>query len=167
MPSIKHPDYSGIFLEPDGIRYQEIDPPLRHLIRSVNSQKWIRTYGCCAGPAHHGEDADHEHQFFIGLFVNEASAGMTQVLLWLDEANRLNGSSGLRVEVERVHKHPYGQGTVDGWSAHRIWAHEIRKSKKSLPPQVYLRLIKCLETAWKALLNAGNFGATIPLDKQR
>jgi hypothetical protein len=105
--------------------------------------------------------------FFVGLFVDEASGGMPPVLVWLDEANRLNGSTGLRAEVERVHKHPYGQGTVDGWSAHRIWAHEIRKSNYSLPPQVYLRLIRCLETAWEALLNAGNFRATIPLDKQR
>jgi hypothetical protein len=167
MSKAEHPDYSGIFLEPDRIRYQEIDPPLRNLIRSVNAQKWIRTYGCCAGPAHHGEDAGHEHQFFIGLFFNEASVGMTNVLLWLDKANRINGSTGLRAEVERVHKHPYGQGAVDGWSAHRIWAHEIRKSDNSLPPQVYQRLIKCLETAWEALLNAGNLGPTIPLDKQR
>lgn len=167
MPSIEHPDYSGIFLEPDSIRYQEIDPPLRNLIRSVNSQKWIRTYGCCAGPAHHGENSKSEHTFFVGLFVDETSGGMTPVRAWLDEANRLNGSTGLRAEVQRVHKHPYGQGMVDGWSAHRLWAHEIRKGNNSLSPQVYLRLIKCLETAWEDLSNAGTFRATIPLDKQR
>lgn len=167
MSKAEPPDYSGIFLEPESIRYQEIDPPLSNLIRSVNSQNWIRTYGCCAGPAHHGEDAEKEHMFFVGLFVDEASGGMTPVRVWLDEANRLNGSTGLRAEIERVHKHPYGQGAVAGWSAHRIWAHEIRKSNNSFPPQVYLRLIKCLETAWEALLNAGNFRATIPLDKQR
>jgi hypothetical protein len=151
------PDYSGIFLEPAAIRYQEIDPPLRNLIRLVNSQSWIRTYGCCAGPAHHGEDAGHEHKFFIGLFVDEASVGMTQVRLWLDEANRLNGSTGLRAEIERVHKHPYGQGMVDGCNAYRLTAHEIRKGNNPLPPQIYLRLIKCLEIAWEGLLNAGTF----------
>ena len=161
------PNYSGIFLEPDSIRYQEIDPPLRNLIRFVNSQIWIRTYGCCAGPAHHGEDAGPEHKFFIGLFVDEASVGMTQVRLWLEEANRLNGSTGLRAEIVPVHKHPYGQGMVDGWNAYRVSAREIRKGYNPLPPQIYLRLIKCLETAWEALLNVRTFGATIPLDKQR
>jgi|GEM_PF-1234436 len=157
MSRLEPPDYSGIFLDPDSIRYQEIDPVLRNLIRLFNSQSWIRTYGCCAGPAHHGEDAGHEHKFFIGLFVDEASAGMTQVRLWLDEANRLNGSTGLRAEIVPVHKHPYGQGMVDGWNAYRLTAYEIRKGSNPLPPQIYLRLIKCLEIAWKALLNAGIF----------
>ena len=151
------PDYSGIFLEPDSIRYQDIDPVLRNLIRFVNSQSWIRTYGCCAGPAHHGGDAGHEHKFFIGLFVDETSGGMTKVRLWLDEANGLNGSTGLRAEIERVHKHPYGQGMVDGWNAYRLTADEIRKGNNPLPPQSYLRLIKCLEIASKALFNAGTF----------
>ena len=149
MPSVKSPDYSGIFLEPKRIRYQDIDPPLRNLIRFVNCQQWIRTYGCCAGPAHHGEDAGPEHNFFIGLFVDEASPGINQVRSWLDQANRLNGSTGLRAEIERVDKHPYGQGTVDGWNAYRLTAHQIRKDDNPLPPQIYLRLIKCLETAWE------------------
>ena len=149
MPSLEPPDYSGIFLEPNRIRYQEIDPPLRNLIRFVNGQSWIRTYGCCAGPAHHGENTGHEHNFFIGLFVNEASAGISQVQLWLDEANRLNGPTGLRAVIEGVDKHPYGQGMVDGWSAYRLSAHQIRQGDDPLPPQIYLRLIKCLEIAWK------------------
>jgi len=143
------PDYSGIFLEQDTIRYQEIDPPLRNLIRFVNCQSWIRTYGCCAGPAHHGEDAGHEHQFFIGLFVDEASAGMTQVRSWLDEANRLNGSTGLRAEIVQVHKHPFGQGMVDGWNAYRIRIYKVPRGKIALPPQAYLRMIRSLETAWQ------------------
>jgi hypothetical protein len=167
MKKVEPPDYSGIFLEPDRIRYQEIDPPLRKLIRFVNSQSWIRTYGCCAGPAHHGEGTGPEHNFFIGLFVDEGSGGTTQVRWWLDEANRLNGSTGLRAEIEGVDKHPYGQGTVDGWNAYRLTAHEIRKGDHLLPPQVYIRLIKCLEIAWEDLLNVGVFRTTIPLDKQR
>ena len=151
------PDYSGIFLEPDSIRYREIDPPLRKLIRFVNSQSWIRTYGCCAGPAHHGEDAGHENQFFIGLFVNECSQGMTHLRLWLDETNRLNGPTGLRAAMVTVDKHPFGQGEVDGWNAYRLTAHEIRRGNDPLPPQIYLRLIKCLEMAWQELLNVGTF----------
>ncbi len=151
MSKPEPPDYSGIFLESGSIRYQEIDPPLRNLIRFFNSQSWISTYGCCAGPAHHGEDAGHEHRFFIGLFVDGASAGLSQVRLWLDEANRLNGSTGLRAEIEQVHKHPYGQGMVDGWNAYCVSAHEIRKGKDPLAPQTYLRLIKSLESAWEAL----------------
>jgi hypothetical protein len=95
--------------------------------------------------------------FFIGLFVDEASAGMPKVRLWLDEANRLNGSTGLRAEIVPVHKHPFGQGMVDGWNAYRLTAHEIRKASNPLPPQIYLRLIKCLEIAWEALLNEGIF----------
>ena len=157
MPSLEPPDYSGIFLEPNRIRYQEIDPPLTNMIRFVNSQSWIRTYGCCAGPAHHGEDAGHKHNFFIGLFVDEASSGITQVRLWLDEANRLNGSTGLRAEIEGVDKHPYGQGMVDGWNAYRLTAHQVRQGDDPLSPQIYLRLIKSLEIAWEALLNAGIF----------
>ena len=155
MSRLKSADYSGIFLEPDGIRYQEIDAPLRNLIRFMNSQTWIRTYGCCAGPAHHGEDTNHKHTFFIGLFVDEASPGIAQVRLWLDEANRLNGSTGLRAGIERVHKHPYGQGMVDGWNAYRLSAHQIRQGDNLLLPQVHLRLIKCLEIAWETLFNLG------------
>jgi hypothetical protein len=154
MPSLEPPDYSGIFLEPNRIRYQEIDPPLRNLIRSVNGQSWIRTYGCCAGPAHHEEDTLHQHKFFIGLFVDEASAGMTRVRLWLDEANRLNGSTGLRAEIERVDKHPYGQGMVDGRNAYCLTARQIRKGDNPLRPQIYLRLIKCLESAWEQVLKS-------------
>ena len=155
MPSLEPPDYSGIFLEPKRIRYQEIDPPLRNLIRLVNRQSWIKTYGCCAGPAHHGEDAGHKHNFFIGLFVDEASAGITQVRLWLEEANRLNGPTGLRAEIDGLDKHPYGQGVVDGWKAYRLSACQVRQGDDPLPPQIYLRLIKCLEIAWNALLNEG------------
>jgi len=149
------PDYSGMFLEPDRIRYQEIDAPLRNLIRFINSQTWIRTYGCCAGPAHHGKDANHKHTFFIGLFVDEASPGMTQLRLWLDEANRLNASTGLRAGIERVHKHPYGQGMVDGWDAYRVSAHEVRQGDNLLLSHIHLRLIKCLEIAWETLFNMG------------
>jgi hypothetical protein len=153
MNKAEPPDYSGIFLEPDRIRYQDIDSPLRNLIRWINSQSWIRTYGSCAGPAHHGEDAGHEHTFFIGLFVDEASAGMKRVRLWLDEANRLNGSTGLRAEIEPVDKHPFGQGMVDGWNAYRLTAEKIRRGNNPLPPRIYLRLIKCLESSWKEVLN--------------
>ena len=152
MSRVEPPDYSGIFLEPDRIRYHEIDLPLRRLIRIVNGQSWIRTYGCCAGPAHHGEDAGHEHKFFIGLFVDEASAGINQLRLWLDKANRLNGSTGLRAEIVKVRKHPYGQGMVDGWDAYCVSAHEIRKGKNPLPPRTYLRLIKCLQSAWEEVI---------------
>jgi hypothetical protein len=147
------PDYSGIFLEPDKIRYQDIDPPLRNLIRFINSQPWIRTYGCCAGPAHHGVDAGHENKFFIGLFLDEASAGMKQMHFWLDEANRLNGSTGLRAEIELVDKHPFGQGMVDGWDAYRLSAKQIRRGNNPPPPKIYLRLIKCLENAWEEVLS--------------
>jgi hypothetical protein len=153
MSRLEPPDYSGIFLEPDKIRYQEIDPPLRNLIRCLNSQSWIRTYGSCAGPAHHGKDAGHEHQFFIGLFVDQASAALNQVRMWLDEANRLNGSTGLRAEIEQVDKHPFGEGMVDGWKAYRLTVYEIRQGDNPLPPQIYLRLIKSLESAWKEVLN--------------
>ncbi|MEJ2427439.1 MAG: hypothetical protein P8075_00720 [Deltaproteobacteria bacterium] len=149
MVTLEPPDYSGIFLEPNRIRYQEIDPPLRNLIRLVNCQSWIRTYGCCAGPAHHGEDAGPEHNFFIGLFVNEASVGIAQVRRWLDEANRFNGSTGLRAVIDEVDKHPYGQGMVHGCKAYRLTAHRIRQGADPLPPQIYLRLIKCLEIAWE------------------
>lgn len=161
MSSPEPPDYSGIFLEPDKIRYQDIDPPLRNLIRFINSQSWIRTYGSCAGPAHHGEDAGHEHKFFIGLFVDEVSAGMKQLHLWLDEANRLNGSTGLRAEIEEVDKHPFGQGMVDGWNAYRLTAEEIRPVNNPLPPQIYLRLIKCLESAWEEVLSWSTKGPLV------
>ncbi|MCG6918954.1 MAG: hypothetical protein LJE89_15585 [Deltaproteobacteria bacterium] len=153
MSRLEPPDYSGIFLEPDKIRYQDIDPPLRNLIRFINSQSWIRTYGSCAGPAYHGEDAGHKHKFFIGLFVDEASAGIKQVHWWLDEANRLNGSTGLRAEIEQVDKHPFGQGMVDGWNAYRLAAKEIRRGNNPLPPRIYRRLIKCLESAWEKFLS--------------
>jgi hypothetical protein len=161
MSSLEPPDYSGIFLEPDKIRYQEIDPPLRNLIRLINSQSWIRTYGSCAGPAHHGEGAGHEHKFFIGLFVDEPFTGIKQVRLWLDEANRLNGSTGLRAEIEPVDKHPFGQGMVDGRDAYRLTADEIRQGSNPIPPQTYLRLIKCLESAWEEVLNWSRKGPVV------
>jgi hypothetical protein len=153
MNKTEFSDYSGIFLEPDRIRYQEIDPPLRNLIKCINSQSWIRTYGSCAGPAHHGEAPDHKHQFFIGLFVDQASTALNQVRMWLDEANRLNGSTGVRAEIDEVLKHPFGQGMVDGWKAYRLTANEIRQGNNPLAAQIYLRLIKSLESAWEEVLN--------------
>ena len=145
------PEYSGIFLEPDEIRYQEIDPPLRNLIRLINRQSWARTYGCCAGPAHHGRTPGDESKFFIGFFLEEDSAAINQLRLWLDEANRLNGSTGLRAEMDQVYRHPFGQGVVDGWRAYHLAAHEIGKGNTNLTPQIYLRLIKCLHPAWEKI----------------
>jgi hypothetical protein len=55
--------------------------------------------------------------------------------------------------MESVDKHPFGQGSVDGWYAYRITAHEIQGRMNLLPGQTYLRMIKCLETAWQ------NFGS--------
>ncbi len=149
MTRMEPPDYSGIFLEPEKIRYEEIDPPLINLIRLINSQSWVKTYGCCAGHAHHGEDSDAEHQFFMGFFVNGEYGGAKRLRSWVEEANRLNGPTGLRAEVESVDKHPFGQGSVDGWYAYRITAHEIQGRMNLLPAQTYLRMIKCLETAWE------------------
>lgn len=39
-----------MLLDPRRLNYEEIDPPVRELIRILNSQTWLRTYGCCAGP---------------------------------------------------------------------------------------------------------------------
>ncbi len=151
----KQPDYGGIFLDPVEIKYEEIDPPLRKLVRLVNSQPWIKTFGCCAGQAHHGENVSDEHRFFIGLFLDENTAGRDQLRLWLDEANRLNGSTGLRVELESVYKHPLGQGKVDGWGAYRVVTREIPRGRMALPAQTYLRMIRCLERAWERLQENG------------
>jgi len=149
MDKVKQPDYSGIFLQPDEIRYQEIDRPLRKLIELINAQPWLRSYGCCAGQGHHGEDAGIEHQFFIGLFVDETANGIAHLRRWLVQSNRLNGPTGLVAEITGVDKHPFGQGSVDGWGAYRITAHEVRGVTSHLRPQRYLRLIKCLETGWE------------------
>jgi len=149
MNKAKQPDYSGIFLEPDDICYQEIDRPLRKLIELINGQSWIRSYGCCAGQAHHGEDAALEHQFFIGLFVDETTDGVARLSRWLEESNRLNGPTGLAAEMTKVHKHAFGQGSVDGWGAYRITAHELRRGTVHVRSQTYLRLVKCLQTAWE------------------
>ncbi|MGD8438406.1 MAG: hypothetical protein PVJ70_12195 [Syntrophobacterales bacterium] len=151
MTRMEPPEYSGIFLEPEDIQYEEIDPPLSRLIRLINSESWVKTYGCCAGQAHHGESPDPEHQFFIGVFVNHEDGGANLLRSWVEEANRLNGPTGLRAEVESVDKHPFGQGSVDGWYAYRITAYEIKGRMNLLPEQVYLRMIKCLETAWETV----------------
>ncbi len=144
-------DYGGITLDPHEISYEEIDPPLRSLIRLINSRPWIRTYGCCAGRAHHGEDPGDERRFFIGLFVQGDNAGISRVRSWVDEANRINGSTGLRTEAERVHKHPLGQGSVDGWVAYRLTSYQTRKRRVPVRPQAYLRMIRSLEAAWDRL----------------
>ena len=152
MSKVKTPDYGGIILDPREIKYEEIDPPLRKLIRLINSQPWIRTYGCCAGCANHGRNPGQEHQFFIGLFLKEDCAEISRLMWWVDEANRINGSTGLRSEAESVHKHPLGQGTVDGWVAYRVGIYEIRKRGVPVRPQTYLRMIRSLEAAWDRLL---------------
>jgi len=151
MTRMEPPDYSGIFLEPENIKYQEIDPPLRDLIRLISSESWVKTYGCCAGHAHHGEESGAEHQFFMGFFVNHEYGGADRLRSWVEEANRLNGPTGLRAEVESVDKHPFGQGSVDGWRAYRLAVQEIRVRHKPSRPQAYTRMIKCLELAWEKL----------------
>jgi hypothetical protein len=85
----------------------------------------------------------------MGFFVNHEYGGAKRLRSWVEEANRLNGPTGLRAEVESVDKHPFGQGSVDGWYAYRIIAHEIPGRMHLLPAQTYLRMIKCLETAWQ------------------
>lgn len=151
MTNLEPPDYSGIFLEPEDLQYEEIDPPLRSLVRRINSESWVKTYGCCAGQAHHGENPDPEHQFFMGFFIKHERGGANRLRSWLEEANRLNGPTGLRVEVESVDKHPFGQGSVNGWYAYRLTAREIPGRMNLLTAQTYLRMIKCLETAWKTV----------------
>ena len=151
MTKVEPPEYSGIFLEPDEIEYQEIDPPLRKLIGLINSLPWLRTYGCCAGSAYHGQDLGEEQRFFLGLFVEGEKNGINRLQSWLEEANRLNGPTGLRAEVESVHKHPFGQGSVDGWYAYRITTHVIRGRTYSSLSQAHLRMIKSLETALEKL----------------
>ena len=141
----------GMFVEPHQIRYAEIDPPLRKLIRLINAESWIRTYGCCAGRAHHDDTSATERQFYIGLFVDGDSAGSKRLGSWLDEANRLNGPTGLSAGLERVYKHPFGQGSVDGWYAYQLAVHEVPGRQIPLQPQAYMRMIKCLELAWKEL----------------
>ena len=157
MTKLEPPDYGGIFLDVHEIRYEKIDPPLRSLIRLINSQPWSRTYGCCAGHAHHGEDPGDEHQFFIGLFVKGDCGGIRRLRSWVDEANRINGSTGLRAEVESVHKHPFGQGMIDGWSAYRLVLHEIRKGRIFGQPQTYLRMIRSFEEAYDRLWPATDY----------
>jgi hypothetical protein len=152
MTRMEPPGYSGIFLEPEDIQYQEIDPPLRELILRINAESWIKTYGCCAGHAHHGEDSEPEHHFFMGFFVHHEDGGAKRLQSWIEEANRLNGPTGLRAEVESVDKHPFGQGSVDDWYAYRLTAHEIQGRMNLLPAQTYLRMIKCLETAWEKVV---------------
>ncbi len=150
MSKVGRPGYGGIYLDPDKIEYEEIDPPLRNLVCLVNSQPWISTYGCCAGRAHHAEGPGGEDLFFIGLFVR-AGAGIGWLRSWVEEANRINGSTGLRTEMEYVHKHPFGQGPVDGWVAYRLTAKEIRKTQAPMQPPTYLRMIRSLEAAWARL----------------
>jgi hypothetical protein len=151
MNEVEPPDYSGIYLNPRQIDYEEVDPPLRSLIRLINSQPWIRTYGCCAGHAYHGKNPAARHHFFIGVFLRADHTGMGRLRSWLDEANRINGSTGLRTEAARVHKHPLGQGRVDGWVAYRLTVYERRKRKAPMRSQTYLRMIRSLEEAWARL----------------
>lgn len=156
MTKMEPPEYSGIFLEPEEIEYQEIDPPLRKLIGLINSQSWIRTYGCCAGHAHHGEKDNEKQEFFIGLFVNNALVDLSQLHSWLDEANRLNGPTGVRAEIESVHKHPFGQGSVDGWYAYRVSVQKISGRTIVSLIQTYTRIVRCLEMAWEQIFATNN-----------
>ena len=144
-------DYGGIVLEAHEIKYDEIDLPLRRLVRLINSALWVKSYGCCGGPAFHGHNPDVGHQFFIGLFIDSDNDGIHRLHSWVTQANRLNGSTGLCAEVENVLKHPLGQGSVDGWLAYRLAARNVRRRQVSPGPAVFLRLITCLESAWKEL----------------
>lgn len=151
MSKMDPPEYSGIFLEPEEIEYQEIDPPLRRLIGLINSQTWSRTYGCCAGHAHHGQQENEKQEFFIGLFVDNELIDLNQLHQWLDEANRLNGPTGVRLEIEAVHKHPFGQGSVDGWYAYRVSVQKIPGRTIASLTQAYRRAVRCLEMAWEQI----------------
>ncbi|MFP3870399.1 MAG: hypothetical protein ACLFVT_05905 [Syntrophobacteria bacterium] len=140
----------GIFLDPCQIDFEAIDPPLRRLVRLINSRSWARTYGCCAGPAYHGEDPGEKHQFYIGLFVRADSAGMRHLRSWLDEANRINGSTGVRAALKSVPRHPFGQDGVAGWYACRLAIDQVHGTTPS-QQQAFLRMIKSLKIAWDTL----------------
>jgi hypothetical protein len=149
-PSI--PDtISGMCLTRSEIDYREIDPPLRDLIHRINSQEWISTYGCCAGPAYHEKGADHTYPFYIALFVRDDPGSTERLRFWLDEGNRLNGSTGLRARLESVHQHPLGTGSVQGYSALRVVIHQIRKNPARPAQPAFLRLVRCLEKAWETV----------------
>jgi hypothetical protein len=68
---------------------------------------------------------------------------------WLDEANRLNGPTGVRAEIESVHKHPFGQGCVDGWYAYRVLVQKISGRTIASLNQAHTRIVRCLEMAWE------------------
>lgn len=96
-------------------------------------------------PVQHWQDPDG-HPFFIGLFARGARAA-ARLQEWIEEANRLNGPTGLRLYLEPVERHPLGQGTVQGWNAYRIVAAPAGGKKARQEPQTFRRLIRSLESA--------------------
>jgi hypothetical protein len=55
----------------------------------------------------------------------------------------------LRAELEVVHKHPLGQGSVDGWCAYRVGIHKMEGRNIPAPQRVFTRMIRSLERAWE------------------
>lgn len=54
--------YGTIVMPPDNIDYKFVDPAMRNLIKKINMKSWIKTWGCCGGPASHRVNS---HDFYI------------------------------------------------------------------------------------------------------
>ena len=72
-------------MSPDGIDYKYVDPAMRGLIRKINSKKWIKTFGCCGGPASHRNNGGSS--FYIILEVLGQN-GVYQLARWLGRAHK-------------------------------------------------------------------------------
>jgi hypothetical protein len=147
------PGKGGIFLEPRDIDYAEIDPPLRSLIQIINSQPWIKTYGCCAGAAFHPDGTGEKHRFYIGLLARSVTGGVDELRSWLMEANRLNGPTGLSAVTRRVSKHAFGESGTGGWYAHELEVCQSPGRIINNKREAFLRMIRCLETSWEETIS--------------
>ena len=83
-------------MSPNNIDYKYVDPIMRNLIRKINSKEWIKTFGCCGGPASHRNNG--ETSFYIILEVLEQN-GVYQLARWLGRAHKFGFEGKYKTET--------------------------------------------------------------------
>jgi len=75
--------YGTIVMPPDNIDYKFVDPAMRNLIKKINMKSWVKTWGCCGGPASHRVNS---HKFYIICEVFKQN-GVYNLAKWLGRAH--------------------------------------------------------------------------------
>jgi hypothetical protein len=76
-------------MHPSELDYTLLDPIMRNLIAKINIKPWIKTFGCCGGPAQHNSTRRIEKPNFYIIVEVKGQDGVYKLARWLGRAHEL------------------------------------------------------------------------------